>query len=231
METTVVRASVRCSRIWSSNEADGRVRTGAGCLLRLCWVQPRSLNMPLDRPAARRLSLYEDGPRFDEMLRRQGAPLTRDPLRTLQVNVGKLCNMACQHCHVDAGPKRTEVMGQRVAERVIALLEKAPDVALLDITGGAPELNPNFRWLGERARALGRRVIDRCNLSVLLGPGQEELPEFLARQGVELVASLPCYSAGNVEKQRGRGAFDQSIGVLGRLNRLGYGRAGSPLRL
>lgn len=145
--------------------------------------------------------------------------------------MGKLCNMACHHCHVEAGPKRTEIMGQGVAERVIELLSRDAGIELVDLTGGAPELNPNFRWLVEEARRLGRRVIDRCNLTVLFEPGQEDSPDFLARQGVEVVASLPCYSAENVEKQRGRGAFEKSIQALLRLNALGYGRHGSQLRL
>jgi radical SAM/Cys-rich protein len=188
--------------------------------------------MPQNGSAARRLSLYQGGSSFDQTLRRHGdAPLVRGGIRTLQINVGKLCNMACHHCHVEAGPKRTEIMVQAVAERVMELLEAEPRVEVVDLTGGAPELNPSFRFLVERARQLGRRVIDRCNLTVLFEPGQEDLPEFLARQRVEIVASLPCYSAENVEKQRGRGAFDKSIQALGRLNALGYGRAGSPLRL
>lgn len=138
---------------------------------------------------ARRLSLHESGPSFDLTLRRHGAaPLVRGRTVTLQVNFGKLCNMACHHCHVEAGPKRTEIMGHGVAERVIELLSSDSGVEVVDLTGGAPELNPSFRWLVERARRLGRRVIDRCNLTVLFEPGLEELPEFLAREGVEVVA-------------------------------------------
>jgi radical SAM/Cys-rich protein len=151
----------------------------------------------------------------------------RGQVRTLQVNVGKRCNMACHHCHVDAGPKRTEMMARLVAERVMELLSRSPETEVLDLTGGAPELNPHFRWLVGEARRLGRRVIDRCNLTVCFEPGQEDLPELLAEHGVEIVASLPCYSAENVEKQRGRGAFDKSIDALRLLNRLGYGTPGS----
>jgi radical SAM/Cys-rich protein len=188
--------------------------------------------MPHASSSVRRLPLLTGGPSFDRALGEHGlAPLARGRIRTLQVNVGKLCNMACQHCHVEAGPKRTEIMGRAVAERVMALLERDTGVELVDFTGGAPELNPSFRWLVAEARRLGRRVIDRCNLSVLFEPGQEQLPEFLAGQGVEVVASLPCYSADNVDEQRGRGAFDKSIRALHRLNELGYGKAGSPLRL
>lgn len=159
------------------------------------------------------------------------APLVRGQVQTLQVNVGKLCNMACHHCHVEAGPKRTEVMTEDVAGRVLELLERSPEIAVVDLTGGAPELNPGFRGIVRRARQLRKRVIDRCNLTVLFEPGLADLPEFLAEQNVEVIASLPCYSAGNVEKQRGKGAFDKSVQALLRLNALGYGREGSPLEL
>jgi radical SAM/Cys-rich protein len=162
---------------------------------------------------------------------RTGAPLRRGAVTTLQLNVGKRCNQACHHCHVDAGPKRTEAIGRRVAERVLELLERNPRLELLDVTGGAPELSEHFRALVAGARALGRRVIDRCNLTVLLEPGQEDTAAFLAAHEVEVVASLPCYSAANVEAQRGRGVFAASIAALRRLNALGYGVAGSPLRL
>jgi radical SAM/Cys-rich protein len=152
-------------------------------------------------------------------------------VRTLQVNVTRRCNLACHHCHVEAGPKRTEALDRAGAERVLELLEANPQVEVLDLTGGAPELSEHFRYLVEGGRALGRRVIDRCNLTVLFEPGQEDTTEFLAAQGVELVASLPCYSRENVDRQRGRGVFDGSIEGLRLLNRLGYGRPGSPLRL
>ncbi|MEO8601066.1 MAG: arsenosugar biosynthesis radical SAM (seleno)protein ArsS [bacterium] len=178
------------------------------------------------------LPLFDEHRSFDRALEEHGASvLVRGRVRTLQVNVGKLCNMACHHCHVEAGPERTEIMTQSVADRLIELLAKSSEVEVVDFTGGAPELNPLFRGLVEDARRLRRRVIDRCNLTVLLEPGLADLPEFLAAHGVEIVASLPCYSAENLEKQRGRGAFDKSIEALLLLNRLGYGRPGSPLRL
>jgi radical SAM/Cys-rich protein len=158
-------------------------------------------------------------------------PLRRGTVRTLQVNVGKLCNQACHHCHVDAGPKRTEIMREQTAERVLALLAASGSVESVDLTGGAPELNPSFRALVRVARRLGRRVQVRCNLTVLFTPGMEDLPEFYRDHDVELICSLPCYSAENVDRQRGRGVFEQSIEALGRLNGIGYGRAGSPLRL
>ena len=159
------------------------------------------------------------------------APLRREAVRTLQINVGKLCNQACHHCHVDAGPKRTEIMQRPTAERLVALLAASAATASVDLTGGAPELNPHFALLVESARALGRRVIVRCNLTVLFEPGMEHLPELYRRNQVELTCSLPCYTADNVDKQRGHGVFDRSIEALKLLNRLGYGRPGSPLAL
>ncbi len=168
---------------------------------------------------------------FDGTLSLHGLRLRRSKLATLQVNVGKVCNQACHHCHVDAGPRRTESMTRDTAERVLALLAANETLETLDITGGAPELNASFRLLVSGARALGRRVLDRCNLTVLFRPGQEDTPEFLAGNQVGIVASLPCYSRENVEKQRGGGVFEASIEALRVLNRLGYGRPDSPLTL
>ena len=169
---------------------------------------------------------------FDRTLaERSCGPLLRDHVSTLQVNVGKLCNQACHHCHVDAGPKRTEIMSREVAERVLQLLEGSPSITTVDITGGAPELNPNFRQLVKHSRKLGREVIDRCNLTVFFEAGMEQLPEFLAANHVQITASLPCYSAANVDAQRGRGVFDKSIQALRRLNSLGYGKPGSSMNL
>ena len=142
---------------------------------------------------------------FDAVLAEYGFfPFVRDQLKTLQVNVGKLCNQACQHCHVDAGPHRTEIMPGPVANRVIELLAASAAIETVDITGGAPELNPNFRHLVEASRNLGRHVIDRCNLTVLFEPGMEGLAKFLATYKVEIIASLPCYTEDNVDQQRGR---------------------------
>lgn len=171
-------------------------------------------------------------PAFPDILRRHGlAPLARRGVETLQINLGKRCNQACHHCHVDAGPKRTEIMTRRTAARVLELLASSPAARTVDLTGGAPELNPNFAYLVERARALGREVIDRCNLTVLFEPDMEWLPEFLRDHQVELVCSLPCYTAAIVDAQRGRGVFEKSLAALRWLNRLGYGQPGSPLRL
>jgi radical SAM/Cys-rich protein len=169
---------------------------------------------------------------FSTIVGRHGfAPLRRERVATLQVNVGKLCNQACHHCHVDAGPKRTEVMTHATAERLVALLRQDETVGTVDLTGGAPELNPSFRYLVESVRDLGRHTIDRCNLTVLFEAGMDWLPEFLARNEVEVVCSLPCYTANNVESQRGRGVFDKSIEALQRLNQLGFGMPDSGLLL
>jgi radical SAM/Cys-rich protein len=159
------------------------------------------------------------------------AALRRGNITTLQVNLGKRCNQACLHCHVEAGPKRTESMSRPTAERVMQLFAESTSATTLDITGGAPELNPNFRWLVQETRALGREVIDRCNLTIFFEEGMEDLPEFLAEQKVRVVASMPCYSLANVDAQRGKGTFDKSIRGLKRLNDLGYGKPGSELVL
>lgn len=156
--------------------------------------------------------------------------LRRGTLTTLQVNLGYRCNQTCVHCHVNAGPNRTEMMDKANLDLVIEVL-KARSIQVLDLTGGAPELNEGFRALVRRARALGVHVMDRCNLTILFEPGQEDLAQFLADQGVEVVASMPCYSLENVDKQRGKGVFDKSIAALQQLNALGYGRPGSSLKL
>jgi radical SAM/Cys-rich protein len=149
-------------------------------------------------------------------------PVQRASLETLQVNLGYLCNLSCVHCHVNAGPHRTEQMDRETIDALLALLDRA-SIHTLDLTGGAPELNPHFRYLVREARALGVHVIDRCNLTVLLEPGHEDLADFLAEQQVEICASLPCYVQENVEAQRGKGVYDLSIQALQQLNALGYG--------
>ncbi|MBI4374617.1 MAG: DUF3641 domain-containing protein, partial [Deltaproteobacteria bacterium] len=168
---------------------------------------------------------------FTETLKKNRLEITRKPLEILQINVGKLCDLACLHCHVEAGPKRTEIMERKTAERLMELLKKSPAIQTVDLTGGAPELNPNFHYLVEESRTLGREVIDRCNLTVLFQKGQEETPYFLKEHRVQIVASLPCYSRENVEAQRGRGVFDKSIRALRLLNELGYGKEGTGLLL
>ncbi|HSJ99514.1 MAG TPA: arsenosugar biosynthesis radical SAM (seleno)protein ArsS [Myxococcota bacterium] len=155
-------------------------------------------------------------------------PLTRRRVETLQVNLGYACNQSCLHCHVNAGPTRTESMTRETADLVLAYLA-ASGAAALDLTGGAPELNAHFRHVVRAARGLGARVIDRCNLTILSEPGHEDLAAFLAAEGVEIVASLPCYTAELVDRQRGKGVYAASIAGLRALNALGYGRDGSGL--
>lgn len=188
---------------------------------------------PLSDPARQVGVLERAGHRpFPDALADSGLwPLRATGIRVLQVNVGKLCNQTCRHCHVDAGPDRTEVMTRETMRHCLDALAGA-DIPTLDVTGGAPELNPDFRWLVEAARGLGRHVIDRCNLTILLAPRFEDLPAFLARHRVEVVASLPCYLPANADRQRGDGVFERSIEALRRLNALGYGRTdGLPLTL
>jgi len=156
--------------------------------------------------------------------------IVRQPLETLQVNLGYKCNQSCLHCHVNAGPARTEMMSRETVFEVVAFL-KHSHVRTLDITGGAPELNPHFRTLVKAARKIGVHVIDRCNLTILEQPEREDLAQFLADHEVEVVASLPCYVEENVDRQRGKGVFEASIRCLQRLNRLGYGRPESGLTL
>ncbi len=156
--------------------------------------------------------------------------IDRQQLETLQVNLGLRCNQSCVHCHVNAGPNRTEEMGRTTVDLVLEML-RARRLGTLDLTGGAPELNPHFRYLVQRATDEGVHVIDRCNLTILEQPGQEDLAEFLATRCVEVVASLPCYLEDNVNAQRGKGVFETSIRALRRLNALGYGRADTGLTL
>ncbi len=153
-------------------------------------------------------------------------PLRRGRLETVQANLGYRCNQSCFHCHVAASPQRSETMDWATMELVLRFIDRQ-GIATLDLTGGAPELNPNFRRLVSAARERGLRVIDRCNLTILNEPGQEDLAEFLATQGVEIVASLPCYLEHNVDAQRGDGVFESSLAGLRRLNALGYGQPDS----
>lgn len=153
-------------------------------------------------------------------------PIDRRRTETLQANLGYRCNQSCVHCHVNAGPSRTEMMSTETVDDLIAYL-RASGAATLDVTGGAPELHPDFKRLVGAARTAGVRVIDRCNLTILEEPDQEGLAEFLADQGVEITASLPCYTEELVDRQRGKGVYSASIRGLQRLNRLGYGHAGS----
>ena len=177
--------------------------------------------------------LSGDWAHFPDLLDAHNVTLKRRRLKTLQINVGKLCNQTCRHCHVEAGPRRTEQMTRETAERVIELidLERPKNLEVVDITGGAPELNSQFRYLVEEIRQRRLRVIDRCNLTVLFQPGQEDTAKFLGDQQVEIIASLPCYSSENVTQQRGNGVFAQSIQALQLLNTIGYGYEDSGLTL
>jgi radical SAM/Cys-rich protein len=187
---------------------------------------------PLADPARQREVLAGGGQAaFESALSAHGLwPLEANGIEVLQVNVGKLCNQTCRHCHVDAGPDRREVMSRETMRLCLGVLERE-GIPTLDVTGGAPEMNPDFRWLVEHAAGLGRQVIDRCNLTILLTPHQEDLPRFLARHRVEVVASLPCYLPENTDRQRGEGVFAKSIEALRRLNAEGYGLPGSGLTL
>ncbi|MGE3239488.1 MAG: arsenosugar biosynthesis radical SAM (seleno)protein ArsS [Pirellulales bacterium] len=177
------------------------------------------------------LSAGSELPTFERAISNSGIEALRPKgIFVLQVNVGRLCNQTCHHCHVDAGPDRRESMSRETAEACIRALA-ATEIRTLDITGGAPEMNPNFRYLVEEGRRLGRHVIDRCNLTILTTPGFEDLAQFLATNQVEVVASLPCYLEDNCDRQRGNGVFKRSIQGLKLLNELGYGRSNSELKL
>ena len=182
--------------------------------------------------AAEQLKLLEQ-PKFsfEAQLAQAGlSPLHATGITVFQINVGKLCNQTCRHCHVDAGPDRPETMSLETAEHCMQALATT-DIPTVDITGGAPELNPHFRWLVEQSRRLGRRVIDRCNLSVLLLPSQADLAEFLAHHRVDIIASLPSYRANQTDAQRGDGIFEKSLEALRLLNQLGYAQPNSGLTL
>src|SRR6266702_6116340 len=171
--------------------------------------------------------------KFAQKLAEHSIALRRARPEILQVNVGKLCNLTCVHCHVNAGPKRKEIMTRETVDRIVDWLART-DIPTVDLTGGAPEMIPDFRFFIDQVKRLQplRHIIDRCNLTILLQPGYGDLGEFLARKRFEIVASMPCYSAENVNAQRGEGVFEASIAALRRLNRLGYGVAGGlPLHL
>lgn len=169
---------------------------------------------------------------FATTLKNSKIELSRNSVDTLQINLGKLCNQACHHCHVEAGPLRREIMEEETVDRLIDLMTKSKStLKAIDLTGGAPEMNPHFRKLVKAARALNIEVIDRCNLTIFFEKGFEDLPDFLRDNKVHVVASLPCYTKDNVDKQRGRGVFDKSIAGLEKLNALGFGKSGTGLIL
>jgi len=164
----------------------------------------------------------DSGPHFDEFLHREGIELKHARPNELQINLGKLCNLACHHCHVDAGPKRTEIMTWEVMSKILAWAEHA-NIQKVDLTGGAPEMNPHFRRFCHALLDMGVQITSRCNITVLYEPGQEDLAQWYADNKVRLVCSLPCYTEDNVDAQRGKGVFDKSISGLQLLNSLGYG--------
>ncbi len=188
---------------------------------------------PLADATQQRQALVPNGRHkpFEQSLADRGlAPLTATGVEVLQVNMGRRCNQACRHCHVEAGPDRTEMMGGEAVDACLQVLAEN-EIPTLDVTGGAPEMNPHFKRLVGEARRLGSHVIDRCNLTILTAKGYEDLAPYLAEQGVEIVASLPCYLSENTDAQRGGGVFAKSIEVLGQLNRLGYGQPDTGLTL
>jgi radical SAM/Cys-rich protein len=187
-----------------------------------------SKRLPVIAPEADLQPRTDDN--FDERLARFGLELRAAPVNTLQVNLGKLCNQACKHCHVDASPVRTEVMTRHTAEAVIDVVRRFR-IPTLDITGGAPELNPSFRWLVSEARAARAHIMVRHNLTVMFESGQEDLPEFFRDNQIEVVSSLPYFLEQQTDNQRGPGVFSKSIEALKRLNAVGYGKEGTTLIL
>ena len=167
---------------------------------------------------------------WERLSETQRWPLRRARTRILQINLGKLCNQTCHHCHVEAGPKRTEIMAWPVMERLIELAA-APPIETVDLTGGAPEMNPHFRRLVEALGTLGKEIIVRCNLTIIEQPDYEWLPEFYRDHRIHLICSLPCYGPENVAKQRGRGVFEKSVRAMAKLNALGYGQGNEALRM
>ncbi|MFA6237409.1 MAG: arsenosugar biosynthesis radical SAM (seleno)protein ArsS [Bacteriovorax sp.] len=168
---------------------------------------------------------------FNKKLEDHHIQLKRNSIDTLQINVGKLCNQACLHCHVEAGPARTEIMTEQTVNRIIELMRQSTDLKTIDLTGGAPEMNPHFKKLVIAARSMNLEVIDRCNLTIFYELGFEDLPQFFMDNKVHVIASMPCYTKDNVDKQRGRGVFDKSIEALKLLNSLGFGINGTGLKL
>ena len=177
---------------------------------------------PLPKKTAKKPNIPTTGPKFNDFLGQYRIDLMRERPSELQINLGKLCNLACHHCHVDAGPKRTEIMTWEVMEKIITWAAKA-NIKKVDLTGGAPEMNPHFREFCEALMQLGIQITSRCNITVMYEPGQEDLADWYAKHKVRLVCSLPCYTEDNVDAQRGKGVFDKSISGLQLLNSYGYG--------
>lgn len=180
--------------------------------------------VPQDVELENDINIPQTGPHFHSVLNQHSLGLKHAHPQELQINLGKLCNLACHHCHVDAGPKRTEIMTWEVMERILAWAADA-NIQKVDLTGGAPELNPHFRTFCAELLAMGVQITSRCNITVLYEPGQEDLAEWYADNRIRLVCSLPCYTEDNVDAQRGKGVFDKSIAGLQLLNKLGYGHS------
>jgi len=188
--------------------------------------------LTLDEKKRLRRSLADFGlPSFDGVMDTHAVALERVPAEYLQMNIGLYCNQACSHCHVESSPRRQEMMSREVADQCLHIIANSPSISTVDLTGGAPELCTEFRYLVEQIRGMGKEVIDRCNLTVLTEPGQEDLAFFLRDHQVKVIASLPCYSFKNVESQRGKGVFDRSISGLQLLNEVGYGQGDPSLSL
>lgn len=178
--------------------------------------------VPNDIDLGSTINVPTTGPHFHQILNENKLGLKHEQPNELQINLGKLCNLACHHCHVDAGPKRTEIMTWEVMEKILAWANKAK-ISRVDLTGGAPEMNPHFRQFCAALIDMGIQITSRCNITVLFEPGQEDLAQWYADNKVRLVCSLPCYTEDNVDAQRGKGVFDKSIAGLQKLNSLGYG--------
>lgn len=178
--------------------------------------------VPDDIDLANTINVPTSGPHFHEVLNANKLSLKHEKPNELQINLGKLCNLACHHCHVDAGPKRTEIMTWEVMQKILGWA-KAANISKVDLTGGAPEMNPHFREFCAELISMDVQITSRCNITVMFEPGQEDLAEWYADNKVRLVCSLPCYTEDNVDAQRGKGVFDKSIAGLQKLNKLGYG--------
>ncbi|RBP49192.1 arsenosugar biosynthesis radical SAM (seleno)protein ArsS [Arenicella xantha] len=178
--------------------------------------------VPDDIDLDSQINIPTTGPHFHSVLNQHALGLTHERPQELQINLGKLCNLACHHCHVDAGPKRTEIMTWEVMQKILVWAAEA-NISKVDLTGGAPELNPHFRQFCTELLSMGIQITSRCNITVLFEPGQEDLAQWYADNRVRLVCSLPCYTEDNVDAQRGKGVFDKSIAGLQLLNRMGYG--------
>lgn len=223
--------STRTSLVDATLQEMGNDPTLASTLKDLKTKGQRKLTLEERKKRRRSLSMTRVPSFWEFVTEQHNCTLTRLPTSIFQMNIGLYCNQACNHCHVESSPKRTEQMSLEIADRCLSIIKNSPSITSVDITGGAPELNPAFRHLVVESHKMGLEIIDRCNLTVLEEPGQEDLVQFLAEHKVRVVASLPCYSEKNVNMQRGQGVFGRSISGLQALNAAGYGKEGSELGL